>query len=433
MVGGVRAPRRPGGGAGGADPARGGAALKPVDPHLTDTLSVVEPLAPLDLTLLDAHGCVLAEDVVATHPLPPFENSAMDGYAVRTTDIASASESAPVVLPVVGDIAAGSVTPYTVQPGLTVRIMTGAPLPPGADAVVPLEWTDGGIAQVAIRRPASAGAHIRRAGEDVPTGTTVLSAGAHLGAAQIGLLAAVGRERVSVRPRPRVVVLSTGSELVDPGQPLTTGKIPDANSTLLTSAAGEAGAIAFRVGIVPDDPRVLIDTLEDQLIRADLVVTSGGVSVGAYDVVKEALGRIGEVKFEKVAMQPGMPQGFGVIGPDKTPFFGLPGNPVSAYVSFEVFVRPALRRMLGVEPLHRPIVRARLTEAVSSPPGKRTYARSWVSVEKGEYVVSPVGGSGSHLIASLAGANALVVVPEKATELEAGSIVSTMLLERRQR
>src|SRR3954454_2116086 len=226
MVGGVRgdavAARR----AGGADPAMSDDALKPVDAHLTDILSVVEPLAPLDLTLLDAHGCVLAEDIIATHPLPPFENSAMDGYAVRTTDIASASESAPVVLPVVGDIAAGSVTPYTVQPGLTVRIMTGAPLPPGADAVVPLEWTDGGIAQVSIRCPASAGAHIRRAGEDVPTGTTVLSAGAHLGAAQIGLGAAGGRERVSVHPRPRVVVLSTGSELVDPGQPLTTGKIP---------------------------------------------------------------------------------------------------------------------------------------------------------------------------------------------------------------
>jgi molybdopterin molybdotransferase len=338
-----------------------------------------------------------------------------------------------VVLPVVGDIAAGSVTPYTVQPGLCVRIMTGAPVPPGADAIVPLEWTDGGIAQVSIRQAAQPGAHIRTAGEDVPPGTTVLSAGMHLGAQQVGLLAAVGRERVSVRPRPRVVVLSTGSELVDPGQALTTGKIPDANSTLLTAAALEAGAIAFRVGIVPDDPRVLIDTLEDQLIRADLVVTSGGVSVGAYDVVKEALGRIGEVKFERVAMQPGMPQGFGLIGPDKTPFFGLPGNPVSAYVSFEVFVRPALRRMLGVEPLHRPTVRARLTAPVSSPPGKRTYARAWVAVERGEYVVNPVGRSGSHLIASLAGSNALVVVPESTTTLEKGAVVTTMLLERRQR
>ena len=408
-------------------------ALKPVDAHLEQILSVVGVLAPLDLTLLDAHGCVLAEDIAATHPLPPFENSAMDGYAVRSADVAGASVGAPVVLPVVGDIAAGSETPYTVQPGLCVRIMTGAPIPPGADAVVPWEWTDGGIASVTIRQAPEPGRHVRRAGEDVAAGTTVLPAGSHLGAAQVGLLAAVGRERVSVRPRPRVVVLSTGSELVDPGQPLTTGKIPDSNSTLLTAAATEAGAIAFRVGIVPDDPRVLIDTLEDQLIRADLVVTSGGVSVGAYDVVKEALGRIGEVRFERVAMQPGMPQGFGLIGPDKTPFFGLPGNPVSAYVSFEVVVRPALRRMLGVEPLHRPTVRARLTEPLTSPPGKRTYARAWVAVEKGAYTVTPVGGSGSHLIASLAGANALVVVPEATTQLEPGATVTTMLLERRQR
>src|SRR4051812_18839041 len=357
----------------------------------------------------------------------------MDGYAVRSSDITSASESAPVGLPVVGDIAAGSSGPYTVQPGLCVRIMTGAPIPVGADAVIPLEWTDGGIAQVTIQGAGAAGAHIRRVGEDAVAGTTVLTAGTHLGATQIGLLAAVGRDRVLARPRPRVVVLSTGSELVDPGTPLSHGKIPDSNSTLLTTAAREAGAMAFRVGIVPDDPRLLLDTLEDQLIRADAVVTSGGVSVGAYDVVKEALGRLGEVKFERIAMQPGMPQGFGVIGPDQTPFFGLPGNPVSAYVSFEVLVRPAIRRMLGVEPIHRPAVRARLTESVSSPPGKRTYARGWVSVEKGEYVVSPVGGSGSHLIASLAGANALVVVPESKTELEAGSIVTTMLLERRQR
>jgi molybdopterin molybdotransferase len=408
-------------------------ALKPVDQHLADVLSVIEPLSPLDLTLLDAHGCVLAESVQADYPLPPFDNSAMDGYAVRAADVATASDAVPVSMPVVGDVAAGSETPYTVQPGLCVRIMTGAPIPPGADAVVPIEWTDEGIVQVAIHRSAPTGAHIRRAGEDVTPGTTVLEEGAHLGAAQVGLLAAVGRERVLVRPRPRVVVLSTGSELVDPGQPLTFGKIPDANSALLTAAATEAGAIAFRVGIVPDDPRLLIDTLEDQLIRADVVVTSGGVSVGAYDVVKEALGRIGQVAFDKVAMQPGMPQGFGLIGPDKTPFFGLPGNPVSAYVSFEVFVRPVLRRMLGVEPIMRPTVRARLAGQLSSPEGRRGFARGWLSVESGEYVVKPVGGSGSHLIASLAGANALVVVPEDVTHVEDGTAVNVMMLERRQR
>ncbi len=365
--------------------------LVPVDAHLQRILATVQPLSSLDLTLADAHGCILDEDVTAAFPLPPFDNSAMDGYAVRAVDIAAASPTQPAVLPVIGDIAAGTTTAYSVQPGLCVRIMTGAPMPPGADAVVPLESTDGGVAQVAIREPVAVGQHVRPAGGDAAIGSQVLRAGTHLGAAQIGLLAAVGRDRVRVRPRPRVVVLSTGSELVDPGSPLSYGKIYDSNSALLTAAAREAGAIAFRVGIVPDDPGLLLNTLEDQLIRADVVVTSGGVSVGAYDVVKEVLTRVGTVQFDKVAMQPGMPQGFGVIGPDETPFFGLPGNPVSSYVSFEVFVRPALRRMIGVEPLTRPIVRARLSEPLRSPPGKRSYLRAWLSVEQGAYVVHQVG------------------------------------------
>jgi molybdopterin molybdotransferase len=405
--------------------------LKSVDAHLAGILDVVGPLSALDLTLSDAHHTVLVEDVHSTFPLPPFDNSAMDGYAVRAEDLRAAGPATPVTLPVVGDIAAGSTTPYTVQPGLCVRIMTGAPVPPGADAVVPLEDTDGGLAQVAIRRAVASGHCIRRAGEDAPSGTEVLTAGTHLGATQLGLLAAVGRDRVHVRPRPRVVVLSTGSELVEPGQALHAGQIPDSNSALLTAAATEAGAIAYRVGIVPDEPGVLADTLEDQLIRADVIVTTGGVSVGAYDVVKEVLSRIGTVKFDRVAMQPGMPQGFGTIGPDKVPFFGLPGNPVSAYVSFEVFVRPALRRMLGVEPITRPSVRAKVAEPIRSPAGKRSYLRGWLAVEDGAYVVRPVGGAGSHLIASLAAANSLIVVPEDVTEVDAGGAVSVMMLERR--
>jgi molybdopterin molybdotransferase len=405
--------------------------LKPVEAHLDDIMAAVAPLGGLDLNLADAHGCVLVEDIASTFPLPPFDNSAMDGYAVRVEDVASATESAPVVLPVVGDVAAGSTSPYTVQPGLCVRIMTGAPMPPGATAVVPLEHTDGGIAQVAIRKSAKDGQNIRREGEDAAVGTRVATAGTHLGATQLGLLAAVGRDRVMVRPRPRVVVLSTGSELVEPGQPLTRGQIPDSNSALLTAAAIEAGAIAFRVGIVPDDPGLLADTLEDQLIRADMIVTSGGVSVGAHDVVKDVLSRVGTVRFDRVAMQPGMPQGFGTIGPDKIPFFGLPGNPVSAYVSFEVFVRPALRRMLGVEPLSRPVVRARSADALRSPSGRRSYLRAKLTVEDGAYVVRQVGGAGSHLIASLAASNALIVVPEQVTEVDAGSAVSVLMLERR--
>jgi molybdopterin molybdotransferase len=406
--------------------------LKSVDAHLADILNVVHPLDGLDLNLSDAHGTVLVADVQTSIPLPPFDNSAMDGYAVRADDLRAASAATPVTLPVVGDVAAGSTTPYTVQPGLTVRIMTGAPIPPGADAVVPLEDTDGGIAQVAFRRAVTAGSCIRRAGEDAETGSVVLKAGTHLGATQLGLLAAVGLDRVDVRPRPRVVVMSTGSELVEPGQPLGVGQLPDSNSALLTAAALEAGAIAYRVGIVPDEPSLLADALEDQLIRADVVVTTGGVSVGAYDVVKEVLSRAGTVAFDRVAMQPGMPQGFGTIGPDKTPFFGLPGNPVSAYVSFEVFVRPALRRMLGVSPISRPTVRARLTDPVRSSPGKRSYLRGWLAVEDGAYTVRPIGGPGSHLIAALAASNALIVIPEDTTEVEAGTAVSVMMLERRQ-
>jgi molybdopterin molybdotransferase len=406
--------------------------VKSVDEHLQEVLAEVAPLGSLDLTLGDAHGCVLAEEVRTTFPLPPFDNAATDGYAVRSADLGAATVSSPVVLPVVGDIAAGSTTPYTVQPGLSVRIMTGAPMPPGADTVVPVDETDGGVAQVSIRRAVPPGRNVRRVGDDVAAGISVLSAGVHLGATQIGLLAAIGRDRVVVRPRPRVVVLATGGELVEPGQPLGRGQIPDSNSALLRAAVQEAGAIAYRVGIVPDEPSVLADTLEDQLIRADIVLTTGGVSIGAGDVVKEVLARIGVVRFDHVAMQPGSPQGFGVIGPDRTPFFGLPGNPVSAYVAFEVFVRPALRRMIGVEPINRPTVRARLGEQVVSPPGLRSYVRASLAVEQGAYVVRPVGGAGSHLIAALAAANALIVVPENTTELDAGSPVTVMMLERRQ-
>ena len=401
--------------------------------HLSRVLDVVQPLAPLQLGLLDAHGCVLTEDVVAPTPLPAFDNSSMDGYAVRVSDVAGAREDRPVVLPVTGDVPAGPASPLRVQPGVCVRIMTGAMVPAGADAVVPLEWTDGGVAQVSITRAPTAGAHIRTVGEDVAEGETVLSAGTHLGAVQIGLAAAVGRSRVLCRPRPRVVVVSTGTELTEAGQPLTPGRIYDSNSLALTAAAVEAGAIAYRVGIVPDDPRQLAATLEDQLVRADVLVTSGGVSVGAYDVVKEVLSRLGTVSFDKVAMQPGMPQGFGTIGPDATPVFGLPGNPVSALVSFEAFVRPALRKMIGATPIERPRVRAVTSKALTSPAGKRSFVRVSLDVKKGAYVVTPVSGPGSHLLAGLSRANALAIVPEDVEKVPAGEAVEVLVLERRGR
>jgi molybdopterin molybdotransferase len=406
--------------------------MRSVDDQLSAVLGRIEALTPIEVSLLDAHGCVLIEDIVATRPLPAFDNSSMDGYAVRYEDVVAAAAGHPVVLPVVGDVAAGSASVYTVNSGLCVRSMTGAPIPKGADAVVQVEWTDGGVSRVSIERAPVSGQNIRRAGEDVEVGETVLRAGTTLGAPQIGLLAALGQARVKVRPKPRVVVFSTGNELVDVGVEPGPSQISESNSYMLTAAARESGAIAFRVGIIPDDPMRLLSMIEDQLVRADLVVTTGGVSAGAYDTVKEVLSRLGTVEFNKVAMQPGMPQGFGTVGPDATPIFTLPGNPVSAYVSFEVFVRPAIRRMLGLQKIYRPLVRATLTESVSKSEGKRSYVRARLEVRDGTYAVTPVGGMGSHLVADLALANALIVVPEHVTSVPPGVTVSVMILERRQ-
>jgi molybdopterin molybdotransferase len=409
--------------------------MKSVDDHLAHILSVVAPLSSLEMVLPEAHGCVLAEEVHTPGPLPPFDNSAMDGYAVRTEDLAEATEQNPGVLTVAGEIPAGAAPGLRVQPGFCARIMTGAPVPEGADAVVPQEWTDRGSSAVRFLRAPQAGQSIRRAGEDLEAGALVLPAGTHLGAAQIGLLASAGYARVRVRPRPRVVVFSTGDELREPGEPLGPGQIHDSNSYALAAAAREAGAVTYRVGAVSDDPERLREALDDHLIRADAVVTSGGVSVGAYDVVKELLSRLGSVDFERVAMQPGMPQGFGTIGPDSVPIFTLPGNPVSALVSFEVFVRPALRRMLGAEPLLRPQLQAVWSGGEwSSPEGRRQYVRVDLGrAPGGGYAVTPVGGGGSHLLSGMAHANALAIVPEAVTAVHPGKQLTVMLLERRTR
>ena len=394
--------------------------MKPVDRHLADILAVVRPLAPLEVEIEAALGAVLAEDVASPVPLPPFDNSAMDGYAVRAEDVAAA----PVTLPVIGDVAAGDGGLNALGPGLVTRIMTGAPVPTGADAVVPVEWTDGGTARVRIDRPAPPGNAIRRAGEDVRAGDVVLREGVRIGPAQIGILAGVGRRRVLVRPRPRVVVLSTGAELSEPGTPLGAGRIWESNSFMLAAAVREAGAQGFRAGSVTDDPKEFLDTLDAQLLRADAVITSGGVSMGAYEPVKEALSPLGTVTFEKVAMQPGMPQGFGVVGPDRVPIFTLPGNPVSSFVSFVLFVKPALRAMQGLPAGPPATARAALTGPVRSPAGKRSYLRAVLTGES----VAPVTGQGSHQLAALAGANALIVVPEDETSLPEGAEVEVIPL-----
>jgi molybdopterin molybdotransferase len=399
--------------------------MRTVDEHLTEILGSVTALPPLDLALLEALGTVLAEPVSAPVPLPPFDNSAMDGYAVVAADIAVATEADPVTLPVVGDIVAGDSGVAAIRPGLTARIMTGAPLPAGADAVVPVEWTDGGNATVRISRAAPPGNYIRRAGEDVVAGQVVADAGTRLTAPQIGMIAAVGRSRVTVRPKPRIVVVATGDELREPGTSLAHGQIWESNSFMLTAAVVEAGGVGYRQATVEDEPTKVLEMLHDQLVRADAVVTTGGVSMGTRDVVKEVLAGTGTVDFHKVRMRPGKPQGFGLL--EATPIFTLPGNPVSAYVSFQVFVRPALLAMQGLPPEPLPTVSAVLAEDVRSPAGLRHFLRGRLSFDQG-YTVTAADVQGSHQLASLSSANALIVLPEDAEVVPAGSQVEVMRL-----
>jgi molybdopterin molybdotransferase len=401
-----------------------------VDEHLALILEQITVLPAYDQPLLETLGLPAAEDIVSPLSLPIFDNSAMDGYAVVFRDVAEATPERPVHLPVVGEIAAGQTQIYAMSPGTAVRIMTGAPIPTGCTAIVPVEDTDDGVAKVLIHRAPAEGQHIRRAGEDVKQGDVVLTAGERIDARRVGLLASVGIGRIQARPRPRVVVMSTGSELVEPGAQLARDSIYDANSYLLAAAARQAGAIAYRVTATPDDPDTFTEALSDQLVRADVVVTSGGVSKGTHDVVKEALAQLGTVAFREVAMQPGKPQGFGVIGDDSTPIFTLPGNPVSSYVSFELFVVPALRKMMGRTPYSRTLVRARITSGVKSIPGRRQFLRGRFEPRLGGSVVTPVGGAGSHLMGGLAQANALIVIAEDVTEVVAESDVPVLLLDR---
>jgi len=394
-----------------------------VEEHLSRIVGTVRRLPPIDLFLLDAHGCVLAQDVTSEVALPGFTNSAMDGYAVHAADLAAASETAPVTLPVVHDIAAGNTQALSLAPGQSMRIMTGAPMPHGADAVVQVERTDGGLARVTISGSVSVGQNVRQAGDDVAAGDLVMRDGTRLEARQIALLAAVGTGRVSVTPKPRVVVISTGDELIEPGTRPGFGQVVDSNGLMLTAAVRALDCIPFRVGCVRDDARTFLSTIESQLLRADAVITTGGVSMGAYDTVKEVLSRIGTMRFDRVAMQPGMPQGFGVLGEDEIPVFTLPGNPVSAMVSFEVFVAPALRLMAGRPQHETSLVTAVATHDWTAPAGKVQFARVVLSRSGSGYTVAIAGLQGSHALGGLAGANALAVIPADVTSVRAGDQV----------
>lgn len=401
--------------------------MRSVDDQLARVLDPVRPLPAIDVGLQDARGCILAEDVTAPWPLPPFDNAAMDGYAVLTGSVVAASPSMPVRLNVIEDIPAGSRPTSTVAAGTAARIMTGAPMPRGADAVVPVENTDGQMPVVTIYQPTAVGRHVRRAGDDIPSGEIVLKAGTVMEARQTALAAAVGRGRVRVHPRPRVVVISTGDELVEPGRPIGPGLINDVNGIMLAVASLDLGAEAYQVGPISDDAKVLASTLQDQLVRADLIITTGGVSAGAYDTVKSVLSQLGTVEFVKVAMQPGKPQGYGHI--DGTPIFNLPGNPVSAFVSFEVFVRPVLRRLLGYTQLFRPTVEARAAQAFDSPAGKRQFARGQLSYQDGDWQFHASMTQGSHQIGMLAHANSIAVVAESVEHVPAGTPLTVMRLD----
>jgi molybdopterin molybdotransferase len=351
----------------------------------------------------------------------------MDGYAVLASDTAKADGDSPVLLPVRGEIAAGDTSPFTLVAGTAIRIMTGARMPSGADAVIPVEFTDGGGTQVGIRQQVASGNAVRYAGEDARQGEVLLPKGTRLKPMHIAVAASAGRRELLVQPRPRVVVLSTGNELAEPGTPLVPGRIWDSNSYMIAAAAREAGAVAYRHAIVPDDSSGVLATLEEQLRRADILVTTGGVSMGGeHDVVKAALSRLGTVTFRKVAMQPGMPQGFGTIGADRIPIFTLPGNPVSAYISFQLFVRPALGALQDDPTLTLPMVRATLAGPVRSPAGRRSYLRATLSADKSQ--VAALTGQGSHQIAALGKANALVIVPEGLTSMDGGAEVDVLVL-----
>ena len=389
---------------------------------LAQILAQVSPLPPVPVPLADALGLTLAEDVVSPLNLPPFANSSMDGYAVRADDV----QAAPVTLPVTGDVPAGALSVPALEPGAARRIMTGAPIPAGADAVVPVEETEAHGDAVTFREAAEFGQCIRPAGEDVSAGSVVLTAGSLIRPAEIGLCAALGRTAVLAYPRPRVAIISTGDELVEPGQPLLPGQIYNSNAYSLAAQVVEAGGIVTQRLHARDTPEALREAF-DACAGADVLLTSGGVSVGDFDYVKSVFAERGTVDFWRVAIRPGKPLAFGRWG--DIVFFGLPGNPVSSMVTFELFALPALRRMQGRPDLHRTQVQARLTEDTSHHPGRQSYLRAVATRQDGGYVVRPVQLQGSGMLRSMTLANALLILPADVPGLSAGQRATVLLLD----
>ncbi len=385
--------------------------------HRSRILAEVQPTRVVELPLRQARGLVVAAPVRSAVDLPGFDNSAMDGYAVRAAEVAQATPEAPVVLPVEADIAAGSRTPATLRAGAAARIMTGAPVPEGADTIIQVEHTDGGAERVQVVHAAAPGRHIRRTGEDVRTGDVVLEPGAVFGVRELALVAASGCGRVSVHPRPRVLVMSTGDELVPVGEIPGFGEVVDSNGAMLEALCDAYGFESLRVTGVEDTTEAVLAALAEGVAAgADAVVTTGGVSMGVYDAVKAALADRG-VRFDRVAMMPGKPQGFGVVevgGREGVPVFTLPGNPVSAYVSFHVFVLPALQRMSGAEPTGLPRVRVRVEGEQPVRRERDQYLRARLRETESGPVARVLSGQGSHMLAGLAEADGLLIVPREA-------------------
>jgi molybdopterin molybdotransferase len=399
--------------------------MRQVDLVRKEVLERIKPLAAIELPLQEAWGCVLAQDVLAEADMPAFASSAMDGFAARASDIGSATIDEPAKLRIVGRAPVGEQPQATVGGGEAIRIATGAPIPAGADCVVPIEHCLVQGDDVLVLRPFPEGRNVRPTGQDVTAGQVLVPAGRRLAASELGMLASSGRAAILVYPRARVVIISTGDELVDPGRPAPFGKVRDANSYTLYGALRDVGAIPYMAGITRDEPEALKEEVLGLVARADCFISSGGVSVGERDVVKRAFFRRGEIDFYRVAMQPGMPQGFGMI--DETPYFGLPGNPVSVFVSFEVFIRPALLKMMGRRDIFRPEIWAVLEGDLTGPREKVMFARVRVWREGGQWRASSTGAPGSNLLGTVTRANGLAVVPVGIETAEAGSRVRVML------
>lgn len=428
--------------------------MRSVDDQLALITDAAVTPEPVRIAIANSLGLMCAEEVQANQPLPGFPQAAIDGYAVRAVDVGGEralrarrsseedveeEESAAEVersIPVVGEVPAGSRQPLRLQPKQAVRVYTGAPLPTLADAVLPLEWTDRGRKRVTAHRPVRSGDFVRRVGDDIQPGDVAVSAGTILGPAQIGLLAAVGRSKVLVYPRPRVTVLSFGKELVDIDREPGLGQVFDVNSYSLAAAAKEAGADVHRVGIAEGEPRRIREALETHIGRSEVLVISGAVGGAGSQTVREVLNELGDIDTSRVAIHPGSVQGFGLLGEERIPTFLLPSNPVSALVIFEVFVRPLIRLSLGKRNATRRVVRARALNHMESRPGRRGFIRARLmrDAETADYLVEGLGGASgapAHLLAGLSEANAMIRIPEEATEIRPGDVVDVLFLTQR--